>query len=538
MGVTLAPDFASNVDTLFTMLDVFAATLGPVSAMPTPQPTPTAVPHTAVPRPPFWARGWRRFDSLRAKLFLGIAGVNVLVVLLAYLVHGWSVDQGLATYLNRADEARMAPLVARLAQGHAAHGSWQWLVDDHAAWHALLREELGLPVDDDGARQQGRVEHTRAARPRESQGRADSWTEGRLMLLNAQRVAQIGTQERADQALLLPIQRDGHVLGYLARTPRREWVESIESAISAQQGRQFAVVALGMLAAVLLNAALISGWLGRRLALVGAGAAAVAQGDYTVRLMQRGHDELAQLTGDFNRMAVSLQASQRARQRWIADIAHELRTPLAGLQAEIEALQDGVRLPSAERFESLAQQVQRLTRLVEDLRLLSLSDLGALDYHLEALDLGAWMDDFLRHPPVPCTGLRLITELPNGLRVRADAARLQQVFGNLLQNTLRYCDAPATLSVHLWREGRGALRLRWEDSAPGVAPHEMSRLTDRLYRVDESRSRASGGSGLGLAIVRAIVEGHGGRLEASASALGGLAWDIHLPLWGDESEHV
>jgi two-component system sensor histidine kinase BaeS len=472
---------------------------------------------------------WRWLDSLRVKLFLGIAGVNVLVVLLAYLVHGWSVDQGLSAYRNGTDDARMAPLVERLARGYTEHGSWQWLVDDREAWHGLLSEQLGLPVGLDQGHDGG-AEHGH----RHEQN-AGPWAEGRLMLLDENRTAKIGPQDRAGQALLIPISAQGRVVGYLGRPARRDVFESLGHAVSVQQGRQFAVVALGMLAAVLLNAALISGWFGRRLARVGAGAAAVAHGDYGVRLPAKGHDELDRLAGDFNHMAASLEAAQRARQTWIADIAHELRTPLAGLQAEIEALQDGVRQPSRERFDSLALQVQRLTRLVEDLRLLSLSDLGALDYRIEPLDLGELIDDFLRHPPVPCPGLRLELDLPTGLQVRADAVRLQQVLGNLLQNTLRYCDAPATLSVHLQREG-AEVRLRWQDSPPGVPPEALPRLTERLYRVDDSRSRAGGGSGLGLAIVRAIVEGHGGRLAPSASVLGGLAWDIHLPLL-DEGAH-
>jgi two-component system sensor histidine kinase BaeS len=193
-----------------------------------------------------------------------------------------------------------------------------------------------------------------------------------------------------------------------------------------------------------------------------------------------------------------------------------------------------VRAPTPARFESLAQQVERLTRLVEDLRTLSLSDLGALDYRTEVLDLGGLVADFFEHPPVPVAGLQTELALPGGLRVRADAVRLQQVLGNLLQNTLRYCDAPARLRVSVSAQGAWA-RLRWEDSAPGVAPEDLPRLTERLFRVDASRSRESGGSGLGLAIVRAIVEGHGGRLQASASALGGLCWDLELPLAVDEA---
>ena len=113
--------------------------------------------------------------------------------------------------------------------------------------------------------------------------------------------------------------------------------------------------------------------------------------------------------------------------------------------------------------------------------------------------------------------------------VDADADRLAQLCSNLLQNTLRYTEAPARLSIHAFVEAREA-RIDWEDSPPGVDEKDLHRLTERLYRVDNSRSRASGGSGLGLAIVKAIVEAHGGRMLGGRSKLGGLRWSIWLPL--------
>jgi two-component system sensor histidine kinase BaeS len=108
------------------------------------------------------------------------------------------------------------------------------------------------------------------------------------------------------------------------------------------------------------------------------------------------------------------------------------------------------------------------------------------------------------------------------------------VLSNLLQNTQRYSSDPATLSVQVRRHDSEA-QLTWEDTGPGVPTEALPRLTERLYRVDDSRASASGGSGLGLAIARAIVEGHGGRMQASASALGGLRWDIWLPLHDTEA---
>ena len=495
-----------------------------------------AAPSSPTARP---RSGLARFDSLRVKLFLAIAGANVVLVMAAYLIYGWSFDRGLVEYLNKADETRLQPLVVRLANGYREHGHWDWIVGDRERWFELSREVLGSGRVPRRAGEQGQPPGAPPPVPNAPPPPAEVAPPGnppaltidpRLLLLDANKRVVIGPEWRAEQAVLKPIAVDDKLVGYLGYVPRLQMVASLERVFQAQQTRTYAAIALGLFAAVLLNAALIAHWLSRRLRALGAGTTAIAQGDYDVRLPAQGHDELAQLADDFNRMAVSLQAARQARQQWIADIAHELRTPLATLRAEIEALQDGIRKPDAANLDSLAQEVTRLTRLVDDLRLLSLSDLGALDYRFAPLDLGRFVADYLHEATArPGQRLALSTELPEGLSVRADGDRLDQVLANLLQNTLRYTHDPAALEVRLVRDGDEA-RLSWEDSAPGVPAEALPRLTERLYRVDESRASASGGSGLGLAIAQAIVEGHGGRMAASASTLGGLRWDVWLPL--------
>ncbi|MDN6336930.1 MAG: ATP-binding protein, partial [Halomonas sp.] len=142
----------------------------------------------------------------------------------------------------------------------------------------------------------------------------------------------------------------------------------------------------------------------------------------------------------------------------------------------------------------------------------------SLQSHLN--DAKRWLDD---------TGFTLTTELTPGLQIRGDAQRLRQLWHNLLDNSCAYTNEPGTLNVTLARQRDEAV-LVWEDSAPGVPEHELARLTERLYRVEGSRSRSSGGSGLGLSIVSALMEAHGGQLDASASPLGGLRWTLRFPL--------
>jgi two-component system sensor histidine kinase BaeS len=502
-----------------------------------------------------------RLDRLGVKLFLAIAGANLVLVMAVYLVYSWSFDKGLVDYVNQTEQARLTPMITRLAEGYRKNGNWNWLTEDREGWAALLGESLGwrLPrrgwLRAEGAEGESPATSAPVTRvterrylpfriPREDSAR-DGTTRGgtippitidwRVMLFDGSRQVLIpypgAREEDIALAVKLPVRVDNRTVGYLGYIPRLRLVQSLESITSLQQARRFGVIGVGMLAAVLLNAALISHWLSRRLRVLGQGATSLARGDYAARIPARGHDEIAQLAGDFNHLAQALEAARRGRQQWIADIAHELRTPLTSLRAEIEAVQDGVRPLSRSSIDSIGQEVQQLTRLVEDLRVLSLSDLGALTYRKEPVQLAEVIDDALAagRAAIADRGLVVQTRLDATLCVDADADRLAQVFGNLLHNTLRYSQAPAKLNVLLCRDA-GQARVDWEDSPPGVSEEDLPRLTERLFRVDESRSRISGGSGLGLAIVKAIVDAHGGRMQASRSELGGLRWSLWLPL--------
>ncbi len=200
------------------------------------------------------------------------------------------------------------------------------------------------------------------------------------------------------------------------------------------------------------------------------------------------------------------------------------------LRGEIESLQDGVRPLNQDNIASLAHETERLARLVEDLHTLSLSDLGALTYYREPVDLADVLTDAVsaRRREAEERGFALTLDVEEDVTVLADETRLAQVFANLMENSLRYTDSPGRISVGLTRVGDTAI-VEWCDSAPGVAAEDLPHLTERLYRVEASRSRAGGGSGLGLAIARAIVEGHGGTLTATASPFGGLGLRLVFP---------
>ncbi len=489
-----------------------------------------------------------RFDKLHVKLFVAITGAIALLTLAAYFVFTASFERGFVQYLNRADDVRLESMIERLAQGYAREGNWSWIANDRERWIDMSRDALGLPRPTEQRRSAASVPAGLPAGLPASplEQRASDATGGthgiaarrdtpltidpRLMLFDSDRSQLIGRPEAAANAVFKPIVVRAATVGFLGYVPRPDVIESIERVYLQRQRVAFGAIAIGMLVAALLLGAGLAYWLTRRIRLLARGTHALIEGDYGVRLDAPGHDELNQLARDFNTLAATLGATREARQQWVADIAHELRTPLSVLRAEIESLQDGVRPLDQTSMASLANETGRLARLVEDLHTLSMSDVGALNYHKEPIALAEIVNDVVdaQRRALRDKSLRVETHLDETVLVLADESRLAQVFSNLLQNNLRYTDAGSRIVVTSRRAGDRAA-LTWEDTGPGVTADDLPRLTQRLFRVEASRNRSSGGSGLGLAIAAAIVEGHGGTLEARASPLGGLAIDIDLP---------
>jgi two-component system sensor histidine kinase BaeS len=447
-------------------------------------------------------------NTLRVKLFLVIAGATAALSLIAYLVFSWSFDRGFIDYVNRADEERLQPLIETLAQGHAREGGWKWVAEDRRRWVELVRETVGLPP---------------------------VTIDPRLMLFDSDGTQLVGRPENVKLAVLKPIEWQAKAVGYLGYVPRPDALESIERLYLQRQHYAFGAIGLGMLAAALLLGAGLSGWLSRRIRNLAGATGSLIQGNYDVRLRPEGHDELARLARDFNTLAETLAAARQARRKWIADIAHELRTPLSIVRGEIEALQDGVRPLDRDAINSLAGEAARLARLIEDLHTLSLSDLGALTYHKEPVDLAEIVEEVVDAQRAALQERNLAIQLNLGsFIVSGDADRLAQVFSNLLQNSLRYTDPPGRLEIGI-KQLAGQVVLQWQDSSPGVPEEDLPRLTEHLFRVEGSRSRAGGGSGLGLAIADAIVQAHGGTLTVSASRLGGLRVELKFPAWPNAS---
>ena len=256
-----------------------------------------------------------------------------------------------------------------------------------------------------------------------------------------------------------------------------------------------------------------------------------AEGDRSARARVEGNDELAELARAFNDLAERLQQQEEQDRRRVADIAHELRTPLAILKGELEALADGMIDPEPEQLERLVEEVDHLTMLVEDLRLLSLAESGGLKLQKEPADLS----ELVRRTAetfaaaAEARGIKLSLDA-EPLSLEMDPGRMRQVVVNLLDNAIRHASSLVEISCR--RTGNEAC-LTVRDDGSGIAPEDLPHVFDRFYRADPARNRGSGGSGLGLAIVQAIVQAHGGRVEVDNHPQGGAVFSVCLPLAGE-----
>ena len=290
----------------------------------------------------------------------------------------------------------------------------------------------------------------------------------------------------------------------------------------------------GMGVAALLTVALallLSRVIARPVERVSRAAAGVAEGDLSIRVpltrvQRRSSLEATQLTENFNRMAEALEGYENERKAMIADIAHELRTPLTAMKLRLQALEDGLVPFSPSEVVRLQRHVDRLTRLVQDLRTLSLADAGRLSLQRRDSDLVALAQTVLEDYKPRAAQKEIALELSapeHALRASLDADRVAQVIGNLLDNALRVTPEHGLVKVALGATG-DSVRLSVSDTGPGLAPDALEHVFDRFFQDKDTQ----GASGLGLAIVKTLVTLHGGQVKAGNHAAG-AQFEVLLP---------
>jgi signal transduction histidine kinase len=302
-----------------------------------------------------------------------------------------------------------------------------------------------------------------------------------------------------------------------------------------QANPEYILLGCGLSAGLPLLAILIGMWARQRianpLAHILDAADAVGAGDLSVRVPEDRHGAFRNLERSFNRMLSELERADVQRRNLTADVAHELRTPIHVIQGYLEGVLDGVYEPDEETIDILLDETQLLSRLVEDLRTLSLAEAGELQLQLEEVDLAELIADVYTSfsGQAEAAGITLKTEVADGLTLIADPGRLDQVLGNLVVNALRYTKEGGEVTIRA-EGGDEGCEIVVQDTGEGIAAEDLPFIFDRFWRAEKSRKNADGsGHGLGLAIARQLVRAHGGEIEVESEVGVGSRFIIRLP---------
>ena len=257
----------------------------------------------------------------------------------------------------------------------------------------------------------------------------------------------------------------------------------------------------------------------------------IGKGDLNTRVYPHGSQEMIDLADRFNKMAQELEHAETLKNNLMADVAHELRTPLTVLEGNLRAALDKVYMLDEAEIANLYSQTRHLTRLVNDLRELALAESKQLHLEKYPTDLNALLAETIQalDPLAAEKSVRLIYQPTLLPELSVDPTRIRQALFNLLSNALRHTPSGGEISV-AGKQAKGVVVLSVKDSGEGLLPDQLAAVFDRFYRADKSRSRETGGTGLGLAIVKAIIESHGGQVEAYSEGKGkGSEFTIVLP---------
>ncbi|MDT8304762.1 MAG: HAMP domain-containing sensor histidine kinase [Anaerolineae bacterium] len=445
--------------------------------------------------------------SLTLKLTIAFLAVSLAGTLLLALWAGRTTRSAFTSYVH---EQEQAEVLNRLADYYRLNGGWEGV------------EELfgSAPATGQGARP-GRGQGT---------GIALADPMGRVIIPGAgnPRGSQLTGEALAGG---VPVVVAGETVGFLLGRRGTAAEDEIAGRFLDQMNRALLLAAGGATAAALVLAILLARTLTRPLRELTRASRALARGELGRQVAVSSGDELGELALAFNQMSAELAGAAERRRRLTADIAHDLRTPLAIIQGHAEALRDGVLPPGAETFTLIHDEAQRLGRLVEDLRTLSRAEAGELPLNSREVDA----KELLAHlaaayaPQAQARRIRLSTSAgPDLVAVRADPDRLAQVLGNLVDNALRHTPPGGEVTLTATRHGE-ELWLQIADNGPGIAPGDLPHIFERFYRGDRARSRQSGGSGLGLAIAHSLTAAHGGRLWAESEPGQGATFTVALP---------
>lgn len=500
------------------------------------------------------------------KLFFTLILFGTFLVFTIAALAQWSIDKGMVEYVNTREATALQPLVEELAKSYPQTQNWRSLASNPRLFHYKVKsyliqshlneepEEIGLPPHlsssmsrhpppndrdwDRGREARGGGDYAPPPRrppPRDRTSPRERENEKNYVLVDTDKKVIIGEISEKKSYSYIPITVKDQVVGYLAIAKRVELTEGYEFDFIKSQHDFMWFIALGLMLLVILVTLPVARNLVTPLRTLTKGMHQLTQGNYQQKMSLKRKDELGDLSRDFNELASTLEQADIARKRWLANVSHELRTPVAILRGELEAMIDGVRPLSKDNVVSASQEVQHLERLIDDLQILTRTDIGGMTYRKEVINVVTFFQneskkyqDYLSE-----AGLKFIFEYSmHQVFIYADTTRLCQLIDNLLNNSIKYASTGTQVKISINRDKNTAdtVNIIIEDDGQGVDEVHLPHLFEHLYRVEDSRNRKTGGSGLGLSICAHIVEAHQGKITARDSSLGGLAVIISLPI--------
>ena len=491
----------------------------------------------------------------------------MLLLAVIYTATQWSFDRGMLNYVNQKELASLQLLSKNLARYYQQEQTWSTLViskntnkrlpsrrkrlappqrnnqappqknrtenGPNKTWHQIVGlSNEGIELPDDTGEYLQRNSNFRPQNQEKNKSHLRNNSLGRLhpSLLDVQKQQVLGpiNDDFSLQAILL----NEEVIGYLALPPKIQLTNSFDLAFAEQAKTDLLYIVCTLFLLISIIAIPLSRHFIMPIQRLDQAMRKLNKGDFKVNIDVKGNDEIASLSLNFNDLAKTLEHNEHSRNTWLANISHELRTPIAIIKGEIEAIQDGIRPLDYESLSSLDEEVKHLHKLVNDLSALSNAEIGAMRYQKTQLNLTEIVNqNLIRHNHQAYeSGISINQNITtSALNIWADKTRVNQVLDNIINNSFKYTQAPGTVHISLTKEAYQAV-LIISDSSPGVPDASLSKLFEHLYRIESSRNRKTGGSGLGLALCKKIMHAHQGLIEAKHSEHGGLEIRCTFPL--------
>jgi len=442
--------------------------------------------------------------SLRFRLLVAFTLAILIAIGSTFFFVGLATRGEIQRFGERADQARITRMQTELSRFYFMYRDWSGIQPFVEQWGNLYEQRIILT---------------------NSAGLVVADSQGELLGKN-------NNPAPSGIPLVIPGQRVAIGTLYVTPKPSSELgFESLQVLFRAI-GLYFILGGLVAIAIALLIAFLLSQRILSPVKALTLAARRLGQGDFSQRVASKDKSEVGELAQAFDVMAENLERTERLRKNMVADVAHELRTPLSNIKGYLEAVSDGVMKPDVETIRKLDEEASLLARLVEDLQELSLAEAGTLKLVYHAENIAGLINQAVTtvQAKAMAKGLSISTELPDKLPlVNIDAHRISQVLRNLLENAITYTAAGSTIIVAVRLPDNRTIEVSVTDTGQGIPAEDLPFIFERFYRVDKSRTRATGGSGLGLTIAKRLVEAHGGKISAQSEMGKGSRFSFTLP---------